>query len=194
MIIRKTFKAECGHIVKEAYTTRCKKSLHGHSYIYELFLNSAYKDNAGMVTDFTFVKKYFNSLFDSFDHASVLWTPNCDDIIPFFKEHFERVVVASWNSTAETQSMFFLYICSKIIEYLNLNNLWENGEQYVQVDSVIVHETTTGYAKADYNLDLLAETQFFTPDLFKQTEFSDGIMSDWTPEFKQFWEWLQKTE
>ena len=194
MVIRKTFKAETAHIVKEAYTTRCKSSIHGHSYVYELFLNSVYKDNAGMVTDFTFVKKYFNSLFDSFDHTSILWTPNCNDIIPFFKEHFERVVIAPWNSTAETQSMFFLYVCSKIIDYLNLNNLWENGERDVVVDSVIVHETTTGYAKADRVQDMLSESTFYTPELFKQTEFSDGIINDWTPEFKQFWEWLQKTK
>lgn len=193
MLIRRTFKAETSHIVKNAYSKRCDKNLHGHSYTYELFLNGVHKDNAGMVTDFTFVKKYFNSLFDSFDHASVLWKPNCNDIIPFFKEHFERVIVAPWNSTAEMQSAFFLYICSKIIDYLNINNLWENGENNVIIDSVIVHETLNGYAKADYKQDMM-NSAFYIPEAFKNTEFSEGIMSDWTPEFKNFWEWLQKTE
>ena len=91
-----------------------------------------------MVTDFTFVKRYFNSLFDSFDHTSILMTNEKDEIKDCFLKNFERVVIADWNSTAELQSRFFTTISYFIIKYLNENKLWENGEQDVKVKSVRV--------------------------------------------------------
>lgn len=186
MIIRKIFKAETAHIVRGAQSCRCHQGPHGHSYKYELFLKSNTLDNAGMVTDFTFIKRYFNPLFDSFDHSMVLWFADEPEIKKFFKDNFERVIIADWNSTAELQSKFFYYISSKIIEYLNEKNLWTNGEQGVTVDSVIVHETETGYAKADKS-DIIIDTKLWKPG---NTDFSEGIKKDWTSEFKEFWEWL----
>lgn len=198
MIIRKTFKAETAHIVRGAYSTKCDKNLHGHSYLYELFLSSTDLDNAGMVTDFTFVKKYFNPLFDSFDHASILMTSEKEEIKDCFLKNFERVVIADWNSTAELQSRFFTTISYFIIKYLNENNLWENGEQDVKVKSVRVHETKTGYAECIID-DLAVIDDTFTPidvkspyiKLAQSTKFSEGIQKDWSPEFKKFWDWLQ---
>lgn len=183
MIIRKLFKAETAHIVRKAYTNRCDQNIHGHSYKYELFLESNNLDNAGMVTDFTFVKKYFNSLFDSFDHTTVLWSKEKEEIKEFFKNNFARVIVADWNSTAELQSMFFTYICHKIITYINEKGLWTNNEKNVSINSVIVHETEGGYAKCNRS-----ELPVNSNELFK-VEFSEGIMKDWTPEFKEFWNW-----
>lgn len=199
MIIRKTFKAETAHIVRGAYSTKCDKNLHGHSYLYELFLSATELDNAGMVTDFTFVKKYFNPLFDSFDHASILMTSEKEEIKDCFLKNFERVVIADWNSTAELQSRFFTTISYFIIKYLNENNLWENGEQDVKVKSVRVHETKTGYAECIID-DLAVIDDTFTPidvkspyiKLAQSTKFSEGIQKDWSPEFKKFWDWFMK--
>lgn len=197
MIIRKTFKAETAHIVRNAYTERCRGSIHGHSYLYELFLSSTDLDNAGMVTDFTFVKKYFNPLFDSFDHTSVLMTSEKEEIKDCFLKNFERVVIADWNSTAELQSRFFTTISYFIIVYLNTFKLWENGERNVRVKSVRVHETKTGYAECTVD-DLPGLDDTFTPidvkssyiKLAQSTKFSEGIQKDWSPEFKKFWDWF----
>lgn len=199
MIIRKTFKAETAHIVRGAYSTKCDKNLHGHSYLYELFLNATDLDNAGMVTDFTFVKKYFNSLFDSFDHTSILMTSEKEEIKEWFLKNFERVVIADWNSTAELQSRFFATISYFIIKYLNENKLWENGEQDVKVKSVRVHETKTGYAECTID-ELSGLDDTFTPidvkssylKLAQSTKFSEGIQKDWSSEFKKFWDWFMK--
>lgn len=196
MIIRRTFKAETAHIVRNAYTERCRSSVHGHSYEYELFLSATELDNAGMVTDFTFVKKYFNPLFDSFDHVSILMTSEKEEIKDCFLKNFERVVIADWNSTAELQSRFFTTISYFIIKYLNENNLWENGEQGVKVKSVRVHETKTGYAEC--NVGDLAGFDDSEPidvkslyiKLAQSTKFSEGIQKDWSPEFKKFWDWF----
>lgn len=199
MLIRRIFKAETAHIVRGAYSTKCDKNLHGHSYLYELFLKSTDLDNAGMVTDFTFVKKYFNSLFDSFDHASILMTSEKEEIKDCFLKNFERVVIADWNSTAELQSRFFTTISYFIIKYLNENKLWENGEQDVKVKSVRVHETKTGYAECVIG-DLAGFDDTFAPvdiklsyiKLAQSTKFSEGIQKDWTSEFKKFWDWFMK--
>ena len=198
MIIRKTFKAETAHIVRNAYTEMCRENIHGHSYLYELFLKSYQLDNAGMVTDFTFIKKYFNPLFDSFDHTSVLMTSEKEEIKNCFLNNFERVIIADWNSTAEMQSIFFAMVCSNIITYLNINNLWENGEKGVCVDSVIVHETKTGYAKCIYD-DLMKDDNGLNLNLINKygalaqaTVFSEGIRKNWTPEFTEFWNWFQQ--
>lgn len=200
MIIRRIFKAETAHIVRNAYTDRCRSSVHGHSYEYELFLSATELDNAGMVTDFTFVKKYFNPLFDSFDHASILMTSEKEEIKDCFLKNFERVVIADWNSTAELQSRFFTIISYYIIAYLNTYKLWENGERNVRVKSVRVHETKTGYAEC--NVGDLAGFDDSEPidvkssyiKLAQSTKFSEGIQKDWTPEFKKFWDWLQKID
>lgn len=197
MIIRRIFKAETAHIVRGAYSIKCDKNLHGHSYLYELFLSSTELDNAGMVTDFTFVKKYFNSLFDSFDHASILMTSEKEEIKDCFLKNFERVVIADWNSTAELQSRFFTTISYFVIKYLNENKLWENGEQDVRVKSVRVHETKTGYAEC--NVGDLAGFNDLEPidvtstciKLAQSTKFSEGIQKDWSPEFKKFWDWFK---
>lgn len=199
MIIRRTFKAETAHIVRNAYTEKCRSSVHGHSYEYELFLSATELDNAGMVTDFTFVKKYFNSLFDSFDHTSILMTSEKEEIKECFLKNFERVVIADWNSTAELQSRFFATISYFIIKYLNENKLWENGEQDVKVKSVRVHETKTGYAECTID-ELSGLDDTFTPidvkssyiKLAQSTKFSEGIQKDWSPEFKKFWDWFMK--
>lgn len=199
MLIRRIFKAETAHIVRGAYSTKCDKNLHGHSYLYELFLSSTDLDNAGMVTDFTFVKRYFNPLFDSFDHASILMTSEKEEIKDCFLKNFERVVIADWNSTAELQSRFFTIISYFIIKYLNENNLWENGEQDVVVKSVRVHETKTGYAECVIG-DLAGFDDMFAPidvkssyiTLAQSTKFSEGIQKDWSPEFKKFWDWFMK--
>lgn len=199
MIIRKTFKAEAAHIVRGAYSVKCDKNIHGHSYLYELFLSATELDNAGMVTDFTFVKKYFNSLFDSFDHTSILMTNEKEEIKNCFLKNFERVVIADWNSTAELQSRFFTIISYFIIKYLNENKLWENGEQDVKVKSVRVHETKTGYAECIIG-DLAGFDDTFAPidvkssylKLAQSTKFSEGIQKDWSSEFKKFWDWFMK--
>jgi len=198
MLIRRIFKAETAHIVRNAYTERCKNNIHGHSYEYELFLKSTDLDNAGMVTDFTFVKKYFNPLFDSFDHASILMTNEKEEIKDCFLKNFERVVIADWNSTAELQSRFFTIISYYIIVYLNTYKLWENGERNVRVKSVRVHETKTGYAECTAD-DVVGLDDSEPVDitstcikLAQSTKFSEGIQKDWSPEFKKFWDWFMK--
>ena len=58
MIIRKKFKFEGAHIVRNCSTKRCKTSIHGHSYKVEVFFTSNKLDNGFMILDFGLTKKH----------------------------------------------------------------------------------------------------------------------------------------
>ena len=67
MVIRKLFRFEAAHIVRDCSTDRCRENIHGHSFIVELFLQSNTLDNAGMVYDFGLLKGTVKSFIDAFD-------------------------------------------------------------------------------------------------------------------------------
>ena len=72
MIIRKLFKFEGAHIVRNCTSVRCRENIHGHSYIVEVFLTSNKLDDGYMITDFARLAK-IKELIDSFDHSYILW-------------------------------------------------------------------------------------------------------------------------
>lgn len=56
MLIRKLFKFENAHIVRNCTSDRCKRSIHGHSYKVELLLKASKLDHGQMVYDFGLLK------------------------------------------------------------------------------------------------------------------------------------------
>ena len=77
MCIRKLFKFENAHIVRNCSSERCKHSIHGHSYQIELILEAKRLDHGQMVYDFGLLKSSIKDIIDSFDHAICFW--NKDD-------------------------------------------------------------------------------------------------------------------
>ena len=73
MLIRKLFKFEGAHIVRNCSSDRCKRSIHGHSYTVEVFLTAKGLDNGQMIMDFGLMKGTIKDLIDSFDHAYSFW-------------------------------------------------------------------------------------------------------------------------
>lgn len=69
MLIRKLFKFENAHIVRNCTSDRCKRSIHGHSYKVELLLKASKLDHGQMVYDFGLLKGVIKDLYDAFDHA-----------------------------------------------------------------------------------------------------------------------------
>jgi len=148
MKIRKSFKFEMAHIVRDAYSRRCAKNIHWHSYVIEVFLEwkSSKLDKAGMIVDFGEIKNDFNNLIDRFDHSCFLWdkwTVETNEEIDFFKKHYERVIVANFNSSAEQQAQFFFNELKKIND---------------KVCKVRLHETVTWFAEYS-NSDFLEDWQ-----------------------------------
>ena len=128
MIIRKLFKFEGSHIVRDSSTFRCKSSIHGHSYKVEVKLESTSLDNAGMVLDFGLMKGPIREIIDSFDHAYSLWTKEKDDFKEFIKSHSARWIEMPCSPTAELYSLMFYAIIHKIINLTQFNNGEKNIE------------------------------------------------------------------
>ena len=178
MLIRKQFKYEASHQVHEAWSGRCKNSIHGHSFIVEFIFDGRSPDSAHMVMDFGFVKKYFHPFIDSFDHSHILW--NCEKyekVNSFIKKHNERWIALPFNSSAEMQAKMFFVVGWDILLFLKEKKLIHSE---VILSSVKVHETTTGYA--EYRTQDIVNCLF--PKVFiKDIQFSDAILSEWSQEF-----------
>lgn len=173
MIIRKLFKFEGAHIVRDCSSDRCKKSIHGHSYIVEVKFKSSLLDNAGMVVDFGLMKGTIKDAIDAFDHAYSLWTKEKDDYKEFVKSHSDRWIEMPCSPTAELYSVMFYAIINKIIGKTYFNN----GERNVELQSVRVHETDTGWAEADQSdyINIWLRGGYSINNIV----FSDGIKKEW---------------
>jgi 6-pyruvoyltetrahydropterin/6-carboxytetrahydropterin synthase len=186
MIIRKLFKFENAHIVRNCTSRRCSFSLHGHSYKVEVKLSSNFLDNGEMVMDFGLMKLYIKDFIDSFDHAITLWDKDNKEYIEFAKRFSERWVMLPVNPTAEQFSRVFFLIIDRILELMEFNN----GEKEVKLYSVIVHETDTGYAECfrddAYNFENMGEIKF------EDIIFSDRIKKEWKNE--DMWEKILKNQ
>ncbi|MDQ1340489.1 MAG: 6-pyruvoyltetrahydropterin/6-carboxytetrahydropterin synthase [Campylobacterota bacterium] len=143
MIIRKLFKFENAHIVRNCHTDRCKFSIHGHSYKVEVLLESNFLDNAQMVVDFGLVKEYIKDIIDSFDHSIAIWNKDSKEYIEDIKKHSLRWVELPVSPSAEQ----FSRVIFKMVDTILKNKEFRNGEKNVSVKSIIVHETDTGYAQ-----------------------------------------------
>ncbi len=173
MIIRKLFKFEGAHIVRDCSSDRCKKSLHGHSYVVEVKLESQFIDNGQMVVDFGLLKNTIKDAIDSFDHAYSLWVKEKDDFKDFITSHSARYIIMPCSPTAEMYSVMFFAIIQNIIN----KTLFRNGETGVKLHSIRVHETDTGWAEAFYQDYLINWVQrgFTMSDII----FSDEVKREW---------------
>ena len=176
MIIRKLFKFENAHIVRNCTSRRCSKSIHGHSYKVEVKLKSNFLDNGQMVYDFGLMKLYIKDLIDSFDHAITLWSGDNTEYIEFAKRFSERWIELPVNPSAEQFSRVFFLMVDKILELME----FKNGEKEVEVYSIVVHETDTGYAECfredAYNFEGMGEIRL------EDIKFSDRIKEEWKDE------------
>ncbi|MDY0121982.1 MAG: 6-carboxytetrahydropterin synthase [Sulfurimonas sp.] len=172
MIIRKLFKFENAHIVRGCSSIKCRSSVHGHSYKVELLFASNFLDHGQMVYDFGLMKQNMKALIESFDHAIALWSGDDEDYKADMKKHSQRWVELPVSPSAEQFARVIFILIDRL---LNLTST-VNGEKEVKLQSVIVHETDTGYAQAFYE-DAYSE-QMGTIDL-KEIVFSDAVRQDW---------------
>ncbi len=172
MIIRKLFKFENAHIVRGCSTQRCRASLHGHSYKVELLFESNFLDNGQMVYDFGLIKQHIKALVDSFDHAVTLWDQDDAEYLQDMKKHSDRWVQLPVSPSAEQFSRVIFVMVDMLMKLTNT----VNGEKEVKLQSVIVHETDTGYAQG-FESDAYSEWMgVINPE---KIIFSDGVKAEW---------------
>lgn len=136
-IIRKKLKFEMAHILRSAYSKACTDSIHGHSYVLEVFLRGEELNEDGMLMDFGEIKDKLKDFVEKFDHALLIpegmpndayWT----DIINLNG----KTIRTTYNPTAEEMAKSF-FDGIKIILDEDSHFLYK----------VRLHETETGYAE-----------------------------------------------
>ena len=185
MIIRKLFKFENAHIVRGCSSVKCRSSIHGHSYKVELLFESNFLDNGQMVYDFGLMKQNMKALIDSFDHAISIWSGDDKEYIEDMKKHSHRWLVLPVSPSAEQFSRLIFLMIDRLLQLTSS----VNGEKEVKLNSVIVHETDTGYAQA-FKDDAYSKNMGEI-DL-DEIVFSDEIKNSW-PDSK-LWDKMKKGE
>jgi len=185
MLIRKLFKFENAHIVRDCSTQRCSENIHGHSYKVEVLLESNYLDNGQMVYDFGLTKLYIKELIDSFDHAITLWSEDDKAYIAAMKQYSNRWVELPVSPSAEQFSRVIYLMVERVLACTDM----QNGEKEVKLHSIIVHETETGYAqgfKEDAHSELMGRIAL------ESIRFSVQVKNEWSD--PGLWDKLLKKE
>ena len=186
MIIRKLFKFENAHIVRDCSTIRCSENIHGHSYQVEVLLESNYLDNGQMVYDFGLSKLYIKELIDSFDHSITLWSNDNQEYLNDMKKHSSRWIELPVSPSAEQFSRVIFLLVERVLNCTGM----VNGEREVNLHSIIVHETKTGYAQGfrdDAYSSLMGKIDL------QDIIFSKQIQNEWSDN-KLWGKLLTKTE
>lgn len=156
MKIKKTYRSETAHIVRGAFSERCRYNIHGHSYKWELEVsvvtssedegqNPLGLNSAGMIIDFGDLKAIKNWI-DLFDHALVLWKDEKAAVRTFMEAQFARVIVMNRNPTAENMARALVHYAEEYFRnkgYLNFKvaaGVWETQTGYAYSDSGDVND------------------------------------------------------
>ena len=130
--IRKQFKFEMAHQLSEAFSACCSETIHGHSYVLEVFFTGFRLDSTGMIIDFGEVKDILKSYINKWDHALVMPRDMDDEYLNMLMKYNKKIILTDYNPTAEEMAKdMYYYIKSRIHE----------------LSKVRLHETTTGWAE-----------------------------------------------
>ena len=178
MIIRKKFRFEGAHIVRNCTSQRCRENIHGHSYEVEVFLKSDHLDYGFMVLDFVLLNNVAEFI-HSFDHSYTLWDKEVDEVKEAIYRINTRIAEIPVSPSAEGYALLFFFVINQLISKIRLIN----GEGNVHLHAVRVHETLSGYAEASAE-DL--KLVFFT---MKDIRFNQGIKREWKD--KTWWNQIE---
>lgn len=168
MIIRKKYRFEAAHIVRNCSSVLCRENIHGHSYIVEVFIKGHHLDQGCMLLDFCKLD-VVKELINSFDHSYCLWAKEDESVKEAMYKINSRVVTMPISPSAEGYALTFYTLINHLLNAIELNN----GEGPLTLHSVRVHETETGYAEAfEEDLTIIS----FSPD---DVIFSEAITQSW---------------
>lgn len=169
MIIRKLFKFNGQHIVRNCSSIRCKQSIHSHTYTVEVFFTSKGLDFGNMVYDFGLTKGTIKDIIKSFDGAYSMWSKESKKFKKLIKKESNKYIEMPVSPSAEMYSLMLLFVIDKILKATEFNN----GEKDVSLSSVRVSETVTGYAES-----FMEDLDLWNFDL-EDIEFSQTVKDGW---------------
>ena len=174
MIIRKKFRFEGAHIVRNCTSLRCRENIHGHSYEVEVFLKPGLSPNNLMIIDTVLLTNIKEFIF-SFDHAFALWNMESNEVKDGIYRINARVAEIPVSPSAEGYALLFLFVISQMILAAKL----ADGGGKVTLHAVGVLETQSGYAES--LVEDLPLAQFTIEDI----KFNEGIQREWKD--KEWW-------
>lgn len=148
-------------------------------------MESKFLDNGQMVIDFGVLKNEIRDLIDSFDHTAIFWDRDDDEYIGFIKKFSKRWVSLPVSPSAEQLSRVIFLLVEK---GLKINKI-DNGERDIKVNSIIIHETDTGYAQC-FKDDVYGNNMELIN--IEEIEFSNEIKKDWKE--KNMWNKILKAK
>ena len=178
MIIRKRFRCESSHIVRNCTSERCSHSHHGHSAVIDVFFEGRQLDNAQMLMDFGLMKGTIKEWVDSMDHCALICTKDDPEYVEFFKKFNDRYILIPFNPSAEMLSIFIMHYINRILD----NTQFNNGEDRVRCVNVEYNETVTGMARCDERDEKIN----WNPLWEEEIVFSEGVKRDWSPALRNF--------
>jgi 6-pyruvoyltetrahydropterin/6-carboxytetrahydropterin synthase len=95
------------------------------------------------VYDIGLMKQNMKALVESFDHSIALWSEDSKEYLDDMKKHSVRWVELPVSPSAEQFSRVIFLMIERLLKLTTT----QNGEKEVTLQSVIVHETQTGYAQ-----------------------------------------------
>ena len=142
--IRKQFKFEMAHQLKDSYSAACHENLHGHSYVLELYFSSDDVHENGMVVDFGEVKDVIGEYVDSWDHSLTMPVFFEKDYLDMLAAHTKKMRITAYNPTAENMAKTMYRDIDVMIT--NYQRKAYNEVKW-KISKVRLHETTTGWAE-----------------------------------------------
>lgn len=142
--IRKQFKFEMAHQLKDSYSAACHENLHGHSYVLELYFNSETVDKNGMVVDFGEVKDVIGDYVNSWDHSLTMPVFFDKEYLDMLGRYTKKMRITSYNPTAENMAK---EMYREIANAINKYQREKYGAVSWELAKVRLHETTTGWAE-----------------------------------------------
>ena len=173
MKIRKKYRVESAHIVRNCTSYKCAQSIHGHSAVVEVFLESRSLDEAQMVYDFALMNNGIKEFVDAMDHCYLLCAREDERFKGFIKESCARWIELPFNMSAEMLSVFVMWGVRKVLEATSM----ANGEQGVVCTGIRYHETDSGWAECD-EVDL--QNLFLSKRYDTEIVFSRGVLQEWS--------------
>ena len=125
-----------------------------------------------MIYDFGLMKQNMKVLIDSFDHSIAIWNRDTKEYINDMKQHSHRWVELPVSPSAEQFSRVIFVLIDRLLKLTSTLN----GEKEVKLNSVIVHETQTGYAQCFYDDAYSKNMGIINLDAII---FSDEIVNHW---------------
>ena len=168
MIIRKKFRFEGAHIVRNCTSHRCRENIHGHSYEVEVLLKPDQPDNGIAATDFL-LSGAVPEFIHSFDHAFTLWDKEGDEVKEAVYRINARVAEIPVSPSAEGFALLFFFVIDRILAAARLVDRVQN----LKLSAVRIHETHSGYAESS------AEDLNLVGFSLKDVKFNQGISREW---------------